>query len=245
MNNTLPPYARVAIEDKEFLLDPSARSLRFALECMRAEEMFTRARVRDVVTIFGSARISGNDPHHPLNEWYEKTRLLSGCIARRFTYRETTTGMWRNVICTGGGPGIMQAANQGANQAGKPNAGLCIALPWETQPNPFISSELAMTFYYFHIRKFQMVARANAVIAMPGGFGTLDEVFEALTLLQTNKSHRFPLILMGRSFWSDLMDISYLARTGVISQEDVALPIICDEVEEAMDALSKYLPLPS
>ena len=182
--------------------------------------------ITPAVSIFGSARIKPNDPYYRLTE--EIARLLSDA---GFS------------VISGGGPGIMEAANRGAQEAGGISVGLNIALPHEQTPNPYITPDLSFKFHYFALRKMHFMMRAKALVAFPGGFGTLDELFETLTLVQCKKSKPVPIVLYGSSYWKRLLHLDVLVEEGVISEEDLDLFKYVDSVDEAWNFIRAFYEL--
>jgi uncharacterized protein (TIGR00730 family) len=240
-----------------------ARPLRILAEYLDPLERLRRANVGDTIVMFGSARIHSRD--HALGqlkevqraargrqsaEWREKIRAARSIVgmsryyeearelSRRVTSWAMTLGMhpMRFVICSGGGPGIMEAANRGASEAGGASVGLSIQLPHEQRSNEYITPELNFYFHYFFMRKLWFAQKAKALIVFPGGFGTLDELFEMLTLLQTNKLSSHHLVLIyGRKYWDKVIDWRYMVRTGTISQREYKLLQFADTVDEAFE----------
>lgn len=249
-----------AYEDPDFLHSPDARVLRILSEYIEPAARFRRYKIEDTIIFFGSARIpsreqaeadldavrtNGGDVERAermlaFSEYYEATREL----ARRLTEwsKGLTTSKRRFVVCSGGGPGIMEAANRGASEAKGINIGLNISLPFEQAENPHISRELILEFHYFFMRKFWFAYLAKAVVVMPGGFGTLDEFFELLTLIQTQKIRkRLPVVLFGSRYWAEVMNLNALEHYGTIDAEDLELFFRTDSVDEAYDFLTEQL----
>jgi len=249
-----------AYKNPEFLASPDARSLRILSEYMEPATRFAEMGLRDTIVFFGSARIlprdeaeaalaearkSGKDVESAemrleMSRFYEDTREL----ARRLTeWSKSLDGTdHRFVVCSGGGPGIMEAANRGASEARGENIGLNISLPFEQNDNPYITRRLSFEFHYFFMRKFWFTYMAKAMVVMPGGFGTLDEFMETVTLVQTLKIKKsLPIVLFGKSFWNDVMNFDALARYGTISPEDLDLFFQTDSVDDAYDHLVKEL----
>jgi uncharacterized protein (TIGR00730 family) len=183
--------------------------------------------------VFGSARFDET------NAYYEAARTFARLVAKGCESLPTPD---RLTICTGGGPGIMEAANRGAMEAGAPSVALNISLPHEQQPNPYVTPELSFKFHYFALRKMHFAMRAQALIAFPGGFGTLDELFEILTLVQTRKVKPTPVLLYGSSFWKRLIDFEWMVTSGTISKSDLACFLYVDSPEEAWAEIKKLLP---
>jgi len=249
-----------AYENAAFLNSPDARVLRILAEYLEPHARFRDLAVRDTIVVFGSARVvsreqaqaqleaaraEGGDvrrAEHALamSEYYEAARELS----RRLTeWSKSLTGQERRfVICSGGGPGIMEAANRGASEARGVNIGLNISLPFEQEENPWITRRLAFEFHYFFMRKYWFAYLAKAIIAMPGGFGTLDEFMEIVTLVQTFKiKKKLPIVLFGTKFWSEVLHFEPMVRWGTISPEDLDLFFRTDSVDEAFDFITREL----
>ena len=232
-----PERPTLAYHDAEFLDSDEARPLRILAEYLEPLHAFRRQRVHDTVVFFGSARLAEDGPlGRYFAEARELARLLTEwsatleCPARRF------------LVCTGGGGGIMEAANRGAADAGGRTIGLNIGLPFEQRPNPYITPELLFEFHYFFMRKLWFTHLARAFVAFPGGFGTLDELFEMLTLAQTHKLDRRILILLyGPDYWRPLVDFEALARHGMVSPGDLELVRFVDSPAEAFAVLRQGL----
>lgn len=225
------PAYRLAALDQDFLLGDSMRGVRFLLEYQKAEEALRAWGVRSTIVVFGSARIGdGASSRHAL--WRREARAFAklasergGALLNHHTTRD-------NVIATGGGPGVMEAANQGAADAGAPSIGFNITLPHEQQPNPYSTPDLTFSFHYFAMRKMHFAMRANALVAFPGGFGTLDELFEVLTLRQTGKAPPIPIVLFDEAFWRRLIDWELLIEEGLINREDLKLFSFASDAED-------------
>jgi uncharacterized protein (TIGR00730 family) len=230
----------VAYKDEEFLDGTDARSLRILSEYLHPLSHFRDERIQDTVVFFGSARVEEDGP---LGRYYTEARELARMItgwsealpleSRRF------------VVCTGGGPGIMEAANRGAHDAGGKTIGLNIGLPFEQWPNPYITPQLSFEFHYFFMRKFWFAYLAKALVVFPGGFGTLDEMTEILTLAQTQKLEgKIIIILYGESYWREVLNFDALVKYGTISAEDLELFHMVDDTQSAFeilrDGLTKY-----
>jgi len=223
-----------AYNNAEFLNSKDARALRILAEYLEPKARFDKLGVEDTVVFFGSARVN------PDSVWYEAARDL----ARRLTTwsKGLESKERRFVVCTGGGPGIMEAANRGASEARGLNVGLTISIPDEEFDNPYVSRELHFHFHYFFMRKFWFVYLAKAVVLFPGGFGTLDELFEILTLVQTRKMRkRIPIVLFGTEYWDDIVDFGGLVKYGMISPGDLALFHRTNSVDEAYQMIIKGL----
>ncbi len=248
----------------KFLKHPDARVLRILAEYMEPAKRFQELQVKDTIVFFGSARIisrgeapaevaGGRKPHNKegeaseraerrlfMSRYYEDARELS----RRLTlWSEALPEKGRRfVICSGGGPGIMAAANRGAFEAGGKSIGLNIEIPFEQKPNPYITPELNLDFHYFFMRKFWFAYLAKAMVCMPGGFGTMDELMEILTLVQTLKIKKaMPIILFGSEFWRDVIDLNALLKYGTISRQDLDLVFRTDSVDDAFAHVTREL----
>ena len=249
--NISPAY-RLPVEDMDFLLRDELRGTRFMLEYEKAELSLRDWGVRSTVIVFGSDRIPAPEQAEAelgaaqgpeavahakhrveLSRYYAEARNFGRIVSERGGALCDDGDLRDNVIATGGGPGIMEAANRGAADAGAPSIGFNIALPHEQQPNPWSTPELTFQFHYFAMRKMHLAMRANALVAFPGGFGTLDELFEILTLEQTRKAPAAPVVLMGRSYWQRLMNFEVLVEDGMIDAADLSLFYFADTAEEA------------
>ena len=215
------PTYRLAALDQDFLLSDSLRGVRFHLEYEKPEQILRAAGIESTLVVFGSAR-SREDSRVDGARWYEAARRF-GRLASEFGGACMGHGPLHNVIATGGGPGIMEAANRGASEAGAPTIGFNIALPHEQAPNPYITPALAFQFHYFAMRKMHFAMRAAALVVFPGGFGTFDELFEILTLRQTRKMRPIPVVLFDEAFWRETINFEGLVRRGLISQEDLSI----------------------
>jgi len=228
---------QLAALDQEFILGDSMRGARFMMEYAKAEEQMRARRIRSTIVVFGSARIREDG-----GDWQAKTYNAARTFARIASERGGALAdrePWHdNVIVTGGGPGIMEAANRGAQDAGAMSIGLNIAIPHEQAPNPYITPELSFKFHYFAMRKMHFAMRARALVIFPGGFGTLDELFELLTISQTGKAPAIPIVLYDRAFWTRIINFEALAETGMISPADLGLFDIVDDAEEAWERLT-------
>jgi uncharacterized protein (TIGR00730 family) len=227
----------LAYRNHEFMDTPSARSLRILSEYLYPLSHFRNENVHDTVVFFGSARLMENGP---LGRYYNEARDLS----RRLT--EWSEGLEdskrRFVVCSGGGPGIMEAANRGATDAGGKTIGLNIGLPHEQRPNPFVTPQLNFEFHYFFMRKFWFSYLAKGLVVFPGGFGTLDELMEILTLVQTQKlMKKIVVVLYGTTYWKEVINFDALARHGMISEEDLKLFEFADDVDTAFTLLKEGL----
>ena len=261
--DTLSPESnRLAFADPEFLLRRETRGIRFQLEMLKPDLAQHELGIEHTVVVFGSARFrSEEDAHKALllandsgNEqaiaqaqtlvrnarFYEQARALGHLITK---YNATQHNGHKMYICTGGGPGVMEAANRGASEAGGMSVGLNIALPHEQTPNPYITPGLSFKFHYFALRKMHFMMRAKALVAFPGGFGTMDELFETLTLVQCKKAKPVPIVLFGSTYWKRLFNVQVMVEEGVISAEDVDLFKYCDSVDEAWGFIRAFYEL--
>lgn len=257
------PSYRLAYADEAFMMRDELRPVRLQMEWLKPELSMMEHDILSTVVIFGGARFPersrakqnlaraeralSRQPDKPLlkqqrdraknilanSRYYDDARDL----ARRITEHSLALGGNHYVVVTGGGPGVMEAANRGAAEAGGKTIGLNIVLPFEQQPNPWITPDLCFQFHYFALRKMHFLKRAQALVACPGGFGTLDELFETLTLIQTGKVKAIPIILIGKEYWERLIDFEFLAQQGAIEYEDLELFHIVDTAEEAWTQL--------
>ena len=240
------------VEDMEFLARDELRSTRLALEYQKAELLLRDWGIQSTVVVFGSARVPSPEQLAEVRTTADEKRvaaLESKCAlyekAREFGRIVSQRGgafsphhRWRdNVIATGGGPGIMEAANRGAFEVRAPSIGFNIQLPHEQWPNPYTTPELSFQFHYFAMRKMHLAMRANALVAFPGGFGTLDELFEILTLLQTRKMGPVPVVLFDEHYWRSAVNFEALLTAEMVDPEDLALFDFADTAEEAWQAL--------
>ena len=227
----------LAYRNEEFLDSDEARPLRILAEYLQPLSDFRRHRVHDTIVFFGSARVREDGP---LGHYCAEARELARLVTK--WSKELESPAHRFLICTGGGGGIMEAANRGAYDAGGRSIGLNIGLPHEQRPNPFITRQLCFEFHYFFMRKLWFAHLARAIIVFPGGFGSLDELFEMLTLAQTRKLDRPVLILLyGSSYWNEILNFQALVRHGMISQEDLELLRFVDQPTEALGVLQAGL----
>ncbi len=210
---------RLAYQDPQFMLEEELRAVRFQLELLKPEMLLVRAGILSTFVIYGSARIGSNadGANHPLSHHYSEARSLARLAS---SFPVEPDGSRHFVVCSGGGPSIMEAANRGAADVGQTSVGLNIVLPMEQTPNAFASPELSFQFHYFALRKMHFMLRAKAVAVFPGGFGTLDELFDLLTLMQTGKMAVIPLLLFDELFWREALDLSALVRRGLIAERD-------------------------
>jgi uncharacterized protein (TIGR00730 family) len=231
------PSYRLAALDQDFLLGDSMRGVRFLLEYAKAEEALRRWHIRSTIVVFGGARVRANgDPRHTF--WYEQARQFGRIASERGGALCNDGDVRDNVIATGGGPGIMEAANRGAMEAGAPSVGFNITLPTEQEPNAYSTPELTFRFHYFAMRKMHLAMRASALVAFPGGFGTLDELFEILTLQQTRKAPMTPTVLIDEKYWRSILNFDALVEYGMIAAADCDLLCFAEDAEEAWSRLA-------
>jgi uncharacterized protein (TIGR00730 family) len=250
---------RLAFADPEFLVRRETRGIRLQLEMLKPDLEQQARGINNTVVVYGSARFLPPDEAAELlaaaeaagdaeaialaslkvknARYYEQARLFARLVA---TDSEARPVDERIYICTGGGPGIMEAANRGAHEVGALTVGLSIALPHEQSGNRFITPDLSFKFHYFALRKMHFMMRAKALVAFPGGFGTLDELFEVLTLVQTGKSKRVPIVLFGRDYWTRLINFEVLVEEGTISRADLALFHVTDDPQDAWDNIQDF-----
>jgi uncharacterized protein (TIGR00730 family) len=229
----------LAYRNAEFLDSDAARPLRILAEYLEPLESFRRGHIRDTIVFFGSARLS---PDGPLGRYYEEARELARLVTA--WSKSLPSHSHRYIVCTGGGGGIMEAANRGASEAGGKTIGLNIGLPHEQRPNPYVTRELCFEFHYFFMRKLWFAHLARALVVFPGGFGTLDELAEILTLAQTGKlERRVPVLLYGSSYWKEIIDFDALVRHGMIDREDLELFQYADDPPTALRLLQAGLEL--
>ena len=241
---TRSPSYRLAFTDTEFLLREELRPVRLQLELLKPQMIMDERGVASTVVMFGGARIPA--PEHAnrartptlaaLSTYYAEAEHFAHLI----TQRSIASYGREWVICTGGGPGVMEAGNKGAYEAGGQSIGLGIVLPHEQAPNLYVTPDLAFNFHYFAIRKMHFLMRARAITIFPGGFGTLDEMFEALTLIQTGRMKPVPFLLFGTEFWNRIIDWQALAEAGTISPEDLGLFTFVETAEEAIAAIDAF-----
>lgn len=257
---------RLAQEDTDFLADDNLRAQRLMLEYLKTDKILHEKCIQSTVVVFGSARILSPEEAKSKMEqiqkmldatpddevmqkaykraernlrnshYYAQAIEFSKMISEHFQKQ----GKCDNVIMTGGGPGIMEAANLGAFEINTQSIGLNITLPYEQTPNPFISPDLAFRFHYFAIRKMHFLVRAKALVVFPGGYGTMDELFEVLTLVQTKKMNPIPIILFGSEFWKRAIDFDFLVEEGMINENDLKLFRIVDSIDEAFTMLQRF-----
>ena len=240
------PAYRLAFADPEFLLREELRPVRLQLELLKPQLELDARGIRSTVVLFGGARIphpdakdaAKSDTLRDMSRYYEEARRF----ARMVTERSVATDCTENVVVTGGGPGVMEAGNRGAAEAGGCSIGLNIVLPHEQVPNAYVTPDLCFNFHYFGIRKMHFLLRAKAIAVFPGGFGTLDELFESLTLIQTGRMEQVPVLLFGQEFWRNVVNWDALAEAGTISPEDLTLFRFVETAEDAMEAIDGWEP---
>ena len=250
---TESPAFRLAFADDDFLTSEDTRGIRFQLEYLKTEYRLREQGINSTVVLFGGARIP--EPGKPA--WAAKNELQKTNLelasryydeARRFAQLVSLTskslGFKDYVVVTGGGPGVMEAGNRGAADVGAPSIGLNIVLPHEQAPNHYVTPSLSFNFHYFATRKIHFLLRAKAVAVFPGGFGTLDEFFETLTLIQTGRMDRVPLLLFGAEFWGKVINFQALAEAGTIAPNDPELFNVVDTAEEGWEVIRRFYDLP-
>jgi uncharacterized protein (TIGR00730 family) len=249
---TRAPAYRLAWDDEDFMTRQELRPVRLQLELLKPEMALTERGIRSTVILFGGARIPepGGPAWAAKNETQKKNLEASARYyseARRFARLcsdySASTYYREFVVVTGGGPGVMEAGNRGAADCGAPSIGLNIVLPHEQAPNEYVTPELCFNFHYFAIRKMHFMMRAKAVAIFPGGFGTMDELFETLTLIQTGRMERVPVILFGKEFWKHAIDLDYLAEQGTISPGDQNIIDAVDTADEAWTIIREFYEL--
>ncbi len=237
MNPPRSPHPELAYEDPHFLASEDARPLRMMAEYLQPLRRLRDEHVHDTIVFFGSARITQDGP---LGRYYEEARALAHEVT--LWSKGLASHAHRYVVCTGGGAGLMEAANRGASEAGGRTIGFNITLPREQRPNPYITSELSFQFHYFFMRKLWFAHLARALVVFPGGFGTLDELTEILTLTQTRKLGRpIPIVLYGSAFWNEVIDFDALVRHGMVSADDLKLFSFADDPQTALQLLQQGL----
>ena len=240
---TRSPAYKLAFVDADFMMREELRPVRLQLELLKPQMILDERGIASTVVLFGGARIPSPEAVEgakqglaALAPFYEEARRF----ARAVTERSLLTYGREWVICTGGGPGVMEAGNRGADEAGGQSIGLNIVLPHEQAPNVYVTPDLSINFHYFAIRKMHFLMRARAICVFPGGFGTLDEMFEALTLIQTGRMKRVPFLLFGRAFWEKVINWDALADAGTINRVDLGLFRYVETAEEALAAMDEW-----
>ncbi len=260
------PSYRQADEDLDFLHEPQTRGIRLQLEYFKAESLLKEHRIEHTIVVFGGTRILERGAatraiedieraiaEDPENDELRRKRKIAERVVEKSKYYDMAREFGRIVgraeplargdrivVMTGGGPGIMEAANRGASEAGARSVGLNITLPHEQYPNPYVTPELCLRFRYFAMRKFHFVMRARALVAFPGGYGTLDELFEILALSQTRKMTPVPVVLVGEEYWRGVFDVDFLVDEGVIDPEDRELLWYANSAEEAWQSILRW-----
>ena len=255
---TRHPAYRLAFQDSDFLLREELRPIRFQLELLKPEMLLEEARVGSTLVMYGSARIPAPEKAEAIeaeaseksaaqqsiarnlaekSKYYTQAYKLARMVSEKAIVEE---GKRQFVICSGGGPSIMEAANRGASDAGAESIGLNIVLQHEQAPNAYVTPYLSLNFHYFALRKMHFLIRARAVAVFPGGFGTFDELFELLTLIQTGKMKRIPILLFGKDFWNRVVNFAAIADEGTIAPEDLDLITWCETAEEGWDAIRAF-----
>ena len=238
-----PAYA-LAFADEDFMCRDELRPVRLQLELLKPEMLLDEQGIESTVVLFGGARIP-----EPAKKDTARTETLAHLtkyyaeaqeFARLMTLKSMETGGRENVIVTGGGPGVMEAGNRGAIDAGGRSIGLNIVLPFEQAPNEYVTPELCFNFHYFAIRKMHFLMRAAAITVFPGGFGTLDEMFETLTLIQTGRMQKVPFLLFGRDFWNSIINWDALSEAGTISADDLDLFVMVETAADAVEAIDNW-----
>ncbi|UWR26323.1 LOG family protein [Sulfitobacter sp. S223] len=241
---TEAPAYKLAFNDFDFMCRDELRPVRLQLELLKPEMMLDEYGVRSTIVLFGGARIpepakkegARTKTLADLSRFYDEAREFS----RLMTLKSKESQGSEDVIVTGGGPGVMEAGNRGAVDAEGVSIGLNIVLPFEQAPNAYVTPDLCFNFHYFAIRKMHFLMRAKAICVFPGGFGTLDETFEALTLIQTGRMQRVPFLLFGREFWESIINWDALADAGTISAEDLNLFRFVETAQEAMEVIETW-----
>ena len=255
---TQHPAYQLAFQDRDFLLRDELRPVRFQLELLKPEMLLDEAGVGSTLVMYGSARIPSPEQAQAMldaaeGKPEEERRVAENLVKKAKYYQEAydlarlvseksiiENGERQFVVCSGGGPSIMEAANRGASDAGAESIGLNIVLPHEQAPNTFVTPYLSFQFHYFALRKMHFLLRAKAVAVFPGGFGTFDEFFELLTLIQTVKMKPMPILLFGKEFWNRVVDFEALADEGVINHKDLDLFRWCETAQEAWDHIKAF-----
>ena len=255
---TQHPAYRLAFRDADFILREELRPIRFQLELLKPEMEMDEARIGSTIVFYGSARIPPPEAVEtalkgaadlPEGErkvveslaakarYYEEAYKLAKLVSEKSIIED---GKRQFVVCSGGGPSIMEAANKGASDGGAESIGLNIVLPHEQAPNQYVTPYLSFRFHYFALRKMHFLIRARALAVFPGGFGTMDELFETLTLIQTSKMKPIPVLLFGKAFWDRIVNFEALAEEGVISRDDLDLFSWCETAEDAWDCIARF-----
>ena len=258
------PSYKLAIEDKDFLLSDETRGIRLQLDYLKPEIIMKKFGIKNTIVVFGSARVKENNTalkelekikkeleKKPSKELLKKLRIAESMVEKSIYYEEARefgrlVGKYKGthnnevVIMTGGGPGIMEAANRGAYEVGAKSIGLNIQLPHEQFPNPYVTPELCFQFHYFATRKMHFLERAIALVVFPGGFGTLDELFETLTLIQTRKNKKIPVVLIGKEYWQKLINFEMLVSHGMIDKEDLKIFVYKENAKDTFEYIKNW-----
>ena len=242
---TLAPAYRLAFTDRDFMTREELRPVRLQLELLKPDMIMDELGIETTIVLFGGARIPSPERRDSaksavladLSRYYEEARRFAFLM----TQRSLESQGRQDVIMTGGGPGVMEAGNRGAHEAGGQSIGLNIVLPHEQAPNAYVTPDLSFNFHYFAIRKMHFLLRAKAICVFPGGFGTLDEMFESLTLIQTRRMKPIPFLLFGRDWWDKIINWQALAEAGVISPDDLRLFVMVETAEEAVAAIDGWV----
>jgi len=265
------PAYKLAYNDFDFLSQDFSRPFRLQLELMKPEVLLQEQKIRSTIVVFGGTRIV--EPKaararvkrlerrleaHPDDALLKRDLRIARSILAKSSYYDQAREFGRLVseeskldhdhefvIVTGGGPGVMEAANRGAYDIGAKSVGMNITLPLEQEPNPYITPDLCFKFHYFAIRKMHFMLRAKALVAFPGGYGTLDELFEALTLVQTRKVKPLPIVLFGEKYWRSLIDFEFLVKQGTIDPQDIELFVYTDKARDAWNYIKYFYKLPN
>jgi uncharacterized protein (TIGR00730 family) len=251
---------KFAFDDEAFLARRETIGIRFELELLKPEILLNEHGIDHTITVFGSTRFVSREKALEMasvaktpeaiaaankallhSEYYESAREFGALVAQYNTTQEQSVNKLH--ICTGGGPGIMEAANRGAFESGDQTIGFNISLPREQHPNPYISEGLSFRFHYFALRKMHFMLRARAIVAFPGGFGSFDELFEVLTLMQTKKVTRFPVILIGKAFWTKMIHFEQMVEFGVIDESDMQVIHFAETAPEAWEIIQNHYQL--
>lgn len=240
---TVSPAYRLAFEDMDFLREEELRPVRLQLELLKYQRILDQMQINSTVVMFGGARIVSPGQRmrmhssipKELTKYYDEARLFARHVGQLCLEHDRK----EFVLATGGGPGVMEAGNRGAHDVGAPSIGLNIVLPHEQAPNEYVTPELSFNFHYFAIRKMHFLMRAKAITVFPGGFGTLDELFETLTLIQTQRMAAVPVILFGERFWSSIVNWNAILEAGTISPDDLKLFHMVDSAQEGWEILER------
>ena len=246
---TQAPAYRLAFDDAEFLCREELRPIRLQLELLKPELMLSEYGIQSTIVLFGGARIPepGKDAWAAKNDiqkknleenakYYDEAQKFASVVSQHSAEQDYK----EYVVVTGGGPGVMEAGNRGAAEVGAPSIGLNIVLPHEQAPNEYVTPDLCFNFHYFAVRKMHFLMRAKAIAVFPGGFGTMDEMFESLTLIQTKRMEPIPFLLFGKNFWTSVINFEELANQGTISPDDTDLFHFVDTADEGWDLIKQH-----